>query len=373
MPVSAHSAAQRIAPDNTNTPGSLACLHSVAWGCHTPEVIFRPMKSPKDDHTILCWERDSIPALLLNTEMSSILVRDEYPNALRDIISVAQCHGDLQQDEPLEAMEVDRNNRFYNPFVDMPPFSSWYLAAIVLGNSGIGKTMFLYYDLALRTLAGLPSMLQLNSEELFVFCNEGVFVLPFPRLSQQIIEFCTHIPHFVWVLVDSTLHPKGVHSTLYELYCSHSAFILQTASPRWDCTRWRNKTPRPAITFWILNSCDTHLWSHQRPPEHQLTLWCKKYGASARQAYAYAAHVSLHAPDIAHLIRSLAVDKNMLTTMLANACSANVVDERSHDIYVIAPVPGDRMRHEVRFAIPHLLFALLEQLEAGLNWPRDTA
>ncbi|CCM02771.1 uncharacterized protein FIBRA_04879 [Fibroporia radiculosa] len=325
--------------------------------------------------------------------MSSVLIRAEYPKVLQHIISRAVIGTTKNtRNEDDEAMEVDAMelSPFYNPFVDLPLQLPVDLGAVVIGNPGVGKSMFLLYVLVLRLLVGLPTILQLWPGELLLFVDEGVFTIPFP-LAGSASELQRYIPRFTWIFVDSSPKLTGVHQSNYSRP-DLSSFILQAASPCWERIQWMKKQPGSVQMCWmdvwpleeliigyaILYFCpkyniqcidtrDTYVWPQPstRPSESQLLLWFERYGANARPAYGFGAAPDDYDDMIVGPLRRL--DKTALVKLLHEAIGANMEANVSHLLITAAPAQSDRRRCNVRVANNYLLFQILERLEHSLE------
>ncbi|PCH36982.1 hypothetical protein WOLCODRAFT_157672 [Wolfiporia cocos MD-104 SS10] len=105
---------------------------------------------PPENPVVLRWDKDptSAVALLQASRLSSILVRDEYPKMLQDIIDDAVLgrkyedsndDDDSNTDKSNGAMNVDIDaHPFHNPFDKLPHDGSSAAGTIVIGTPGIG-------------------------------------------------------------------------------------------------------------------------------------------------------------------------------------------------------------------------------------------
>jgi len=99
----------------------------------------------------------------------------------------------------------------------------------------IGKSLFLYYILMERLLAGLPTCFQTAPGFITFWCEEGVFQIPLgDHVAARVAEA---IPVNAWFLVDSNLRYPTPDGMLKDI----KACIVQAASPRTDHLKWTDK------------------------------------------------------------------------------------------------------------------------------------
>ncbi|PCH39508.1 hypothetical protein WOLCODRAFT_141292 [Wolfiporia cocos MD-104 SS10] len=369
-----YSGAERVDPDNNSYDGSLARLHEIAWRGNRKD-LFHPLSIVRDaqpasaelpeNPIVLHWDKDSTSfvALLWDSEVSSILVRDEYPNMLRDIIDDAVL-GKHKGKDDVNAQP------FYNPFYQLPGIKPSATGAILVGSPGIGKSVFLTYVLALRLLAGLTTILQSDGEAVFVLNDEGVFrVPPITRYNQ----LRRYIPVGTWCLIDSNPLLTEVPPLYLKLYNTCGTLILQAASSRDERIEWMKKAAAPVYTFWmapwslgeLITGRDLQIWGgqHVRPSESDLMSFSKLYGTSARQVYAYATNPGSYTKRVHKNISKLA--RKDVVNLLRLGAAAELNDAISHEILVATPCPGDRQTFDLQIATRHLLMMILDQLDSA--------
>ncbi|PCH39137.1 hypothetical protein WOLCODRAFT_167816 [Wolfiporia cocos MD-104 SS10] len=279
--------------------------------------------------------------------------------------------GDSNTDKSnIANMDVDIDaHPSHNPFDNLPQDGSLATGAIVIGSPGIGKSVFLIYVLVLRLLAGLTTILQLNSKELYVFSDEGVFIVTIPIPTQSHLHL--HIPDGTWCLIASNQRLAGVPVDVIELSSSCDGFILQAVSPRAERVDWTKKEAGRVPRYWMAR------WSlgelivgrdlqfryskhpHLKPSETQLATFADLYGTSARKAYAYAVDPDDYKKQLYGKIKSLNRTK---VTELVNKLIAEVMDDEIfHDILVAVPL-RNRKDFDLQIATEHLWRTALDHL-----------
>ncbi|CCM06314.1 uncharacterized protein FIBRA_08566 [Fibroporia radiculosa] len=259
--------AQRITPDNTDTIGSLAWSRAQTCRRHVWSSLFHAIPTVRESGdapfpareslprgaTVLQWENDS--ALLRSVKLSSVLAREEYKDLLEDILRLAVFgtapavdHANDSGRASESLLGQEQSLEFWNPFMSMPHVCPSAADAIVTGNTGTGKSTFLLYVLALRLLAGLTTLYQMTSEEVFVLGKEGVFRIPFPFQPEQLQE---HIPPATWCLVDSGPEVTTVPDAYRALRNLCSAFVLQAAPLSPESRAWQDTFGDPVPTLWM--------------------------------------------------------------------------------------------------------------------------
>ncbi|KDQ17693.1 hypothetical protein BOTBODRAFT_646798 [Botryobasidium botryosum FD-172 SS1] len=122
---------------------------------------------------------------------SHILIREEYETVFQYLCSVSQevpnCHG-----------------------------------VTITGQSGIGKSLCLYYLLVRRPLQGLPVAFQVDSKYVLLFLESGTYVIP----NTGTLDL---LPDRIWALVDSTARPL-VKPADFLSSPSSPFFLIQAAS-----------------------------------------------------------------------------------------------------------------------------------------------
>ncbi|KAF8643030.1 hypothetical protein AX16_009274 [Volvariella volvacea WC 439] len=185
------------------------------------------------------------------------LVRDEHPIVLSDI--EARTKGSEVFQRPLDNLTTRQENelstqiqldpinnpsqsdqkkphhgtQFPNPFEQEHGDRALDVVSI-LGHSGIGKTIFLFYTLLLRLHAKKPTLLVMDPHTVTLFLSGGAFNLPLTAISVA----SPIVPRDTWCLVDSISDIEDVPGVIVR----QDLFTIQAASPRPNCVRWLGKT-----------------------------------------------------------------------------------------------------------------------------------
>ena len=105
----------------------------------------------------------------------------------------------------------------------------------------------MYFVLALRVLAGVPTVFQLYKESVCVINHEGVFCVDYPIGNKSLAD---HVPDGTWILVDSD-EVIGVPSQLRAFSARVKGLVLQTTTFRRDNRRWSWKMSHMPREFWM--------------------------------------------------------------------------------------------------------------------------
>ncbi|THU85816.1 hypothetical protein K435DRAFT_378692 [Dendrothele bispora CBS 962.96] len=103
---------------------------------------------------------------------------------------------------------------------------------IVIGTPGVGKSLFLYYILVERLLAGLPTCFQTLPGFFTFWCEEGVFRIPLDEKDPYPTGLA--IPADAWFLVDS----NDMYPIPDDILQDVKACVVQAAPPRDDHIWW---------------------------------------------------------------------------------------------------------------------------------------
>ncbi|KAF8644886.1 hypothetical protein AX16_008215, partial [Volvariella volvacea WC 439] len=224
------------------------------WPFIREEVVrHNPLKSiqvPSEVHAFAPWESCRTMFQILRCRP---FVRDEYHVVLADIIEcrkrgVSVFHrpldGGMGQQTVQSGNQADlagtqnptqHDALFPNPFAqdhDGPALTG----VSILGQSGIGKTTFLFFILLLRLHAKMPTLLMIEPDTVTLFLSGGVFDLPLTYLSLA----DRIIPQDVWCLVSNRL----VDDVPEPIVWCCSGVIIQTTSLHPHRLEWVKKTER---------------------------------------------------------------------------------------------------------------------------------
>ncbi|KAL5481132.1 hypothetical protein ACEPAI_10073 [Sanghuangporus weigelae] len=271
---------------------------------------------------VLRWAQngEGVSGVFALFKISSILVRKEYLSILLDILR------DVLVEPPGDGHDAELSDILLD-YLSRPPKRD---AAIVIGSAGIGKSLFLFFVLALRVLAGLPTIFQLEKEHFCAITHEG--------------------------LVKA--------STLF------SGFILQAASPRKDRLEWSKKmsqaVKRCYMAPWtpeeLIQARDLQVWSAgiQRPSEQALLDFCRMFGCSARHVYGNAAESTIYRILVSEEIAALTME---IRTALYKRDVLFFDKEIPELIMTAAPDPSDRARFTLFIASEYLTDQILARLK----------
>ncbi|KAE9397441.1 hypothetical protein BT96DRAFT_921508 [Gymnopus androsaceus JB14] len=176
---------------------------------------------------------------------------------------------------------------------------------IVLGQPGIGKTLWLLFAVTKRLLARRPTFLQLVPGFLALFCEQGAF-----QFGQDVIEALDTNPNNLglkdFYFIDSNERlitpPLSVIGT--------NARIIQITSPRFHRADWDRKNILRTITYFMKPlTRDEMLFasryqSQSVPSLKDLSKFYVRYGPSARLAYAHASDQDQYEMELFKLIRA---------------------------------------------------------------------
>ena len=105
----------------------------------------------------------------------------------------------------------------------------------------LGKTLFLFFVLALRVLQSLPSIYMVGPKCIYIVDSKGVRKTPTKKFYRNLVTD----EH--WCLVDSNHDLQTMPTELLEL----GSFTIQTASPRTKRVEWWKKSPNPCTFFFM--------------------------------------------------------------------------------------------------------------------------
>jgi len=104
-----------------------------------------------------------------------------------------------------------------------------------------GKTLFLFYVLALRVLQSLPSIYMVKPDCIYIVDSKRVRKIPTKKFNRNLVTD----EH--WCLVDSNRDLQTVPTELLV----RGSFMIQTASPRAKRVEWWKKSPNPCSFFFM--------------------------------------------------------------------------------------------------------------------------
>ncbi|KAI0050671.1 hypothetical protein FA95DRAFT_1555391 [Auriscalpium vulgare] len=271
--------------------------------------------------------------------LKSILIRLEYVLAMDaalddcgvyypkpQIPPISQVDDTTALDEPLtsptwEALQalyerVKRNNYLPDGFV-------------LTGHPGIGKTLWAHFALALRLLAGLPTLWKDNNEFFYLYDSQGV-----TKYDASLGYHLGELPMGMWFLVGSN---ADVDKSLLQ----SNGYIVHTASPRRaHSTRWRDKrsTTQFVMRPWSLAELlvgQTCREEELRYPEVEIEAFARKFMPSAGIVYEQVPRAHAYERELARDIRSLTL--TLLEDAVANAQQMTLSDDFFASILLVKP------------------------------------
>ncbi|KAF5389912.1 hypothetical protein D9757_003681 [Collybiopsis confluens] len=235
------------------------------------------------------------------SDNKTLMVRQEYHDAAIAIIqwvqrahSVRKYNTDLEH-IPFVSTEILKEPlpKYPNPFDGNEKVHTEAGSVIVIGLPGIGKSSFLQYVWAIRTLLNLPTLFA-KAEVAYIWVDNKIFTTTGTLTQLDAIVLRNNLPKDTWCLVDSNAKLELVP----ECITDSGRFFIQAASPRDFRLKWRHKVPFPPVFFvmrdWSLAElvCGLQLQGdHMTTEPALLQEYHDKFGGSARNAYTGARNV----------------------------------------------------------------------------------
>ncbi|KAI0686459.1 hypothetical protein BC835DRAFT_1379432 [Cytidiella melzeri] len=207
-----------------------------------------------------------------------IIIRDAYLRALGHIL--AKCWRNDKNNE----LSLGPGPILNNPFEDKElvpnaPLKTSAPVVSVSGQSGIGKTLWLYFVLMLRLSAKLPTIFQPYSDVCYYFHEKGVDEYK----DDQLLDVTPCTETWIWWLIDSN---QG-NLVSYARTNNRSQFILYTASPRRDRFKWLSEYLWPSEYYmepWSTAELICAQVARQKPvPESTIVRYAELYGHNVRR------------------------------------------------------------------------------------------
>lgn len=225
---------------------------------------------------------------------------------------------------------------FENPFLNIPiglVSENW--AFVLLGNPGIGKTVFLYVLLVLRLQARLPTIYQSRDSHLYYFADNGVFLIHLiPGLIA--INFKSQFSPSTWCLIDSNQSLDTVPVFIQDL----DLFIVQASSPRTHRFEWTKKATSPVRRYfmksWTLSELLVgRVLQRKVCSEAQIEFFSNRYGTSARLVYTNALHPIDYDATLQDNLASITYER--LDTLVRQSSALDLSGPASHQIVLLSP------------------------------------
>ncbi|EJD08210.1 uncharacterized protein FOMMEDRAFT_150929 [Fomitiporia mediterranea MF3/22] len=195
--------AEPVMPNNADSDNSLASLYLIAWKARDPGGVFHKFPITRDDDanrvplslpdsvTALSWTVEgSTPDILeANFQCTAVYIREEYTVMLSALLkALHKSGGDAFGYDRIDAKAFQDKFPPVNPFEKMQVQKVTACKApciVVTRTPGIGKSLFLYYILALRLLAQKSTVLLYKQGYCLIFheCGQRRRLSPtsFPR------------------------------------------------------------------------------------------------------------------------------------------------------------------------------------------------
>ncbi|PBK62927.1 hypothetical protein ARMSODRAFT_963774 [Armillaria solidipes] len=208
-------------------------------------------------------------------------------------------------------------------------------AFIVLGDPGIGKTLFLYYLLIMRLIDGQPTALQIDRTDHFhVFDATGVYIVSHDFPLEE------YVPKGTWALVDGNISIPGATNIFSQ---PHSPFfVVHACSPRPSLIEYAKKKARQTQYFILPFSWKEILLCRSliRPPgvptEIDISRWYDTFGPSARDCYNQTPHSAInHRCEISDLLSYVNWVACLQNYRPQSPRSASLDESRSQDLFLL--------------------------------------
>ncbi|EJC99444.1 uncharacterized protein FOMMEDRAFT_160497 [Fomitiporia mediterranea MF3/22] len=294
-----------VMPNNTDSDNSLASLYLIAWKVRDPEGVFHKFPITRDDVanrvplslpnsvTVLSWTvEDSIPDILEAIfTCSAIYIRDEYTVMLSALFkALHESGGDAFGYHRIDVRTLQDKYPPVNPFKELQVQKVLWAKApciVVTGTPGIGKSLFLYYILALRLLAQKSTVLLYRKGRCLIFHECGVYSMTLDQLETVV----GLLPMETWFLVDSNEDVGPAPHFLFKSCRTTPRLIVVATSPRSERMTFREDLQSPRL--WMHPFKEKELYEAmgtqvRRWKEIQLRAFYEKFGPMAREAFVFA-------------------------------------------------------------------------------------
>ncbi|EJD01764.1 uncharacterized protein FOMMEDRAFT_169808 [Fomitiporia mediterranea MF3/22] len=343
---------------NKTMEESLVVLYNAVW-TDKPRPVFFCETVVRDERdcvsaevpkevTILSWRVDGAPPFALEVEFATkaIVIRPEYEKILRAVFHKLSARGG--NDFGYHAVEFPDQFPPFNPFVDLSVKkveATKSPGAVITGTPGIGKSMFLFYVLALRLIAQKTTVLHYDGVHSIVFHENGVFKLT------DISHVLRDLPWDAWFLVDSNKDVKEVPTQFIKACRTSPRVLLVAASPRGD--RLTFSKDMDILIMWM---DPFHLWELVVTSVYQFTVakasekclerFFDLFGPIARDAFRYAREIHEYEVEIMQVINNAKLAD--IQTGVAQATAGYFDIGLSHKVLMAFPVDDGRTNFSVK-------------------------
>ncbi|EJD08212.1 uncharacterized protein FOMMEDRAFT_164903 [Fomitiporia mediterranea MF3/22] len=358
--------AEPVIPNNADSDHSLASLYFITWKDRDPGSVFHKFPIARDDDAnrvpltlpdsvpALSWTiKGSIPYILETSFMcNAIYIREEYPVMLSALFKALYDFGGdafgyhridvkTHQDEfppvnPFGKMQVRKVPLAKAPFI------------VVTGTPGIGKSMFLYYSLALRLLVQKSTVLLYRKGRCLIFHECGIYSMTLDQLDTVV----GLLPMETWFLVDSNEDVVSPPDFLIAQCRTTPRLIVVAASPRIEQLEFTDDFNAPQL--WMYPFKEKELYESmgmqlRRQKEIQLQAFYEKFGPIAREAFQFSGNLDGYEDIILRELGSTSLKS--LPDVICWAASGNCEGGWSHRVLVTYP-RDDSDRTEFNITIP---------------------
>ncbi|KAM6495199.1 hypothetical protein JOM56_009822 [Amanita muscaria] len=320
-----------------------------------------PTKTELPSNCMVLNGGDWIKNLLPVSRFTDVLIRDEYNKALRAVIDWCLNRKRVTTDmQPAP---------WRNLFLDVPAgHVSKQSAFVLLGNPGIGKTVFLYVLLVLRLHARLPTIFQSEKTHVYYFDDKGVFDMT-PEFITTHFRF--KFDQSTWCLIDSNPNLSTVPVFIQNL----GLFIVQAASPRPHRFEWTKKAVAPVTRYfmepWTLSELLVGRVLQVTPcSEAHIKYFSNLYGTSARSVYTNAEDPSDYLANLQDQLTSITYEK--VDNLVKQSSALDLSDPISHQIVSISPglsrnlfeasIPTRHIYEQLRNSLPDKRLEVIARL-----------
>ncbi|EJC99432.1 uncharacterized protein FOMMEDRAFT_160480 [Fomitiporia mediterranea MF3/22] len=358
--------AEPVMPNNTDSDNSLASLYLIAWKVRDPEGVFHKFLIIRDDDanrvplslpdsvTVLSWTiEDSIPDILEAIfKCSAIYIRDEYAVMLSALFkALHDSGGDAFGYHRIDVRTLQDKFPPVNPFKELQVqkvLSDKASCIFVTGTPGIGKSLFLYYILALRLLAQKSTVLLYRKGRCLIFHACGIYSMTLDQLDTVVYR----LPMETWFLVDSNEDVGPAPLFLFKRCRTTPRLIVVATSPRSERMTFRDDLESPRL--WMRPFKEKELYEAmgtqvRRRKEMQLRAFYEEFGPMARGAFRFAGNPDRYLKVIQEKLGP--ASSQNLRKGIAQVPYGYFEDTLSHKVLVAYPT-DDSDRTEFNITIP---------------------
>ncbi|KIM43170.1 hypothetical protein M413DRAFT_397524 [Hebeloma cylindrosporum] len=236
-------------------------------------------------------------------------------------------------------------------------------ALVIIGHPGIGKTILLYYLLAIRLYRRQPTIFQFLPDKIFLFHANGVSV------SDDFQAFYSEgRSEDIWALVDCNSEVKRPAPALCD--CISPFFLIMASSPR--ASNWDDVIHyMPPIDFWFLEPFTLVELIQASVSQLALLSGYSRHTYPSRQLQKFENTESNIRDFFEITIVSAQVRRTSWDTitkaLTAGDEGVELEDECSHKIILIGPQADDSSLPRIQIVTKHVIQMLWEK-DANEHW-----